>query len=74
MTEKKHLEVLQWIRNYQRAYQWAPTIREVGKAFGWASASTAHKCLIEMEKEGWIERGKGNRQLKLTARGKEQTE
>ena len=43
-----------------------PTVREIGAALGIKSTSTVHKYLVELEEEGYIQRGnKLNRAIRL---------
>ena len=43
-----------------------PTVREIGSALGIKSTSTVHKYLVELEEEGYIQRGnKLNRAIRL---------
>lgn len=73
MTTEKQLAVLQWIRNFIRVYSWPPSIRDVCDGFSWGSTSTAYYHLNALERDGLIVRGSQPRQIRLTAKGKEET-
>lgn len=72
LTPGQHL-VLQWVRDFIRANGWSPSIREACAGLGWSSPSTVHRHLTNLERGGYVERGAGIRQVRLTDKGKEVT-
>jgi SOS-response transcriptional repressor LexA len=61
-------QVLAFIKNYQDEHGYCPSIAIIGGAFGntkqWASL-----CITALQKEGFIERHKGYRSLRITDKG-----
>lgn len=45
---------------------WPPSIREIGEAVGLRSPSTTLHHLRVLEEQGWIVRGAGDRQIRVT--------
>jgi repressor LexA len=56
MLTKKQKEVLDFVKKYTDKHGYAPSLDEVRKHFGLASASTAHYYLSKLEEEGYIKR------------------
>lgn len=72
MTNRQ-MQVLQWIRDYMRANGWSPSVREICEGFGWVSSSSGYLHLVSLERDGFLVRGAGYRQIRLTKKGKEAT-
>ena len=53
-----------YIKNYQTRNGWAPTVREIAKAFECA-VSTAHAALRRLEAQDWLVLGHGPRMIRL---------
>lgn len=59
MTEPltpRQREIYEWIREFIAEYQYPPTFREIGAAFGIASLEGVSCNLKALEKKGWIKR------------------
>lgn len=71
MVSSKQIDVLHWVKNYIETDEWgqAPTVREVGAAFGLSSPATAQYHLHQLEKAGLIKRGNSWRRMRLTEQG-----
>lgn len=53
---KKQRECLNLIRAHWTRWQYGPTTEELRRAMGLASKSGVHRLLVELERNGWIER------------------
>ncbi|MDA8212184.1 MAG: hypothetical protein M0021_09945 [Clostridia bacterium] len=62
MTTKDR--ILQFIRDYHDEHQWAPSVREIGRAVGLLSTSTVQYHLAELAQQGRIVY-KGVRQVRV---------
>ena len=56
--------VFNCIVRYQKDNGWAPSVREIAAEVG-ITPSTTHYWLEQLEAEGWIMRGSGNRQIRV---------
>lgn len=65
-------EVLRCIARHRAEHGWAPSVREIGEAVGLRSTQTVHRHLKELERLGFIERGKHPRQIRLVGEREEQ--
>lgn len=55
-NEETKLAIYEYINDYIKTYRASPSIKEIAKAVNCA-LSTAHKFLVRLEEEGYIERG-----------------
>lgn len=55
LTDKQR-EVLDWIRGYVSEWGYAPSLREIGDAFGLTSTNGVHDHLSALERKGYIRR------------------
>lgn len=62
MTTKD--KILQFIREYHQEHQWAPSVREIGKAVGVSSSCTVQRHLVDLARNGRIVY-KGIRQIRV---------
>src|SRR3712207_3145812 len=53
---KRQQEIFDFIKKYSAKYGYPPTVRDIGKAVGLASSSTAHAHLANLEKVGLLRR------------------
>jgi len=53
---KRQQEIFDFIKRYSAKYGYPPTVRDIGKAVGLASSSTAHAHLANLEKIGLLRR------------------
>jgi repressor LexA len=53
---KRQQEIFDFIKRYSAKYGYPPTVRDIGKAVGLASASTVHAHLANLEKIGLLRR------------------
>lgn len=51
----KQLEILEFMRAYQREHGMPPTTREIATEFGWKSLNTVISALWLMAKKGLVE-------------------
>ncbi|MBU0630215.1 MAG: transcriptional repressor LexA [Candidatus Margulisbacteria bacterium] len=66
MTPSKQRElILNYVTGYIKNEGFAPSLREICKAFGFASPRSAQKHLEALEEEGLIRRGNKSRAIKL---------
>ena len=61
----KHEEILAYIKEYITDKGFPPSIREICKAFGFASPRAGQKYLEALEEQGFIKREKKSRGIKL---------
>jgi SOS-response transcriptional repressor LexA len=64
-------EVLRAIVAYKAKHDWAPSIAEIADAVGLSSTGNVHRHLKELERLGFIERGKHPRQIRLVGEREE---
>lgn len=64
-------EVLRAISAHIARHGWAPSLTEIGEAVGLSSKSTVQAHLKELERQGFISRGSGNRQIRLVSEREE---
>jgi repressor LexA len=50
------LEILEYIRDFVRANGYPPSVREIGKAAGFASSASIHAHLRKLESAGYLQR------------------
>ncbi|MCJ8015201.1 LexA repressor [Paenibacillus sp. KQZ6P-2] len=53
---KRQGEVLVAIDGFIKSHQYPPTVKELSILMGFASTSTTHSLLIQLEKKGYIHR------------------
>jgi repressor LexA len=53
---KRQQEIFDFIKRYSAKYGYPPTVRDIGKAVGLASSSTAHAHLANLERLGMLRR------------------
>ena len=53
---KRQQEIFDFIKRYSASYGYPPTVRDIGKAVGLASSSTAHAHLANLERIGLLRR------------------
>jgi len=56
MLTKKQKEVLDFIRQYSKKYEYSPSLEEIKKHFKLASVSTAHYYVKRLEKDGYLKK------------------
>lgn len=64
MTDKK-ASILQFLKDYAQEKGFPPTLREISKAFGFASPRSAQKYVEALEKDGEIVRSSVPRGIKI---------
>lgn len=63
--------MLRMISEYIQSHGYAPSIRNLTKANGWASTNATHEVLGVLVRFGWIERAPGiARAMRVTSSGK----
>jgi repressor LexA len=72
MSEAREVTVLRWIHEYIIEKGWSPSVRDISNGFGWGSVSSAHRYLVKLEQKGFLDRGLGPRQVKVTPAGRQQ--
>ena len=65
MTQDTQNKILEFLKDHIIEKGFAPSIREVCKAFGFASPRAGQKYLDSLEEQGLIEREKGSRALRI---------
>lgn len=69
---KRGIEVLAFVHKFRESHQYGPTVREIAKAVGWSSTSTAHHVLSVLERDGLLSQvPKIPRTIALTEKGVE---
>jgi repressor LexA len=69
-TDKRQLQVLQFIYDSVESQGYPPTVREIGEAVDLSSTSTVHGHLSRLEKKGWLYRDPTKpRAMEVTAEG-----
>src|ERR1700744_2572811 len=53
---KRQQEIFDFIKRYSAKYGYPPTVRDIGKAVGLGSSSTAHATLANFERIGLLRR------------------
>lgn len=53
---KSQIEILEYIRNFVRTNGYPPSVREIGKAVGFASSASIHAHLRKLESAGYLQR------------------
>lgn len=56
--KQRDAHLIEWIRSFVRKYGFAPSVREVGEAFGLSSPSTVADWLNRLKRDGqvnWVE-------------------
>jgi repressor LexA len=66
LTERQ-AEVLAYLREYIARHGWAPTYREIGERFGFASTNGTADHLKALERKGCIVRGHGHRAIRVVS-------
>ena len=61
----KQQQVLQAIGEFQRAYGYPPTVRELAARFNQSSSAGIHKILKMLDEKGYIRKGKGRKSRSL---------
>ena len=56
MLTRRQREILDFITHFRSAHGYAPSIEEIGRAFGLSSPATVHKHLTNLEAKGLIRR------------------
>ena len=54
---KKQREILNYIINYTKEYEYAPSFREIGEEFGLNSPATVHAHIQALVKKGYLKSG-----------------
>ena len=62
--EGKRLEIYEFIISFLELESWAPSLDEIADAVG-LSKSTVKQHMDNLERDGVIERGPGNRQIRI---------
>lgn len=57
-------EYLDFIEGFIDTNGWAPSVRELAAGLG-VQHNAAHRAMVTLEREGFIERGTGPRQLAI---------
>ncbi|WP_010276366.1 LexA family protein [Paenibacillus senegalensis] len=47
-------KVILAINEFVSKHNYSPTVREISKMMGWSSPSTAHGCLMQLKKKGFV--------------------
>ena len=67
----RDLEVLKFISSYSTKNGFPPSVREVGKQFGYTSSAMAYTILADVQERGWIvTHAKVARGISVTPAGK----
>lgn len=53
-------KLVDWVESYLTKHKYAPTVREVGKAFGLSSTSTTSQWLQRLRREGRVDWNDGD--------------
>lgn len=70
-SDKKQLEILQYIYDTVEKRSIPPTVREICSAVGLSSTSTVHGHLARLERKGWLVKDATKpRALEITREGK----
>lgn len=56
--------ILRCIARHQAEHGWSPSVRELAREVG-RSTSTVHQHLVGLQRQGFIQRGIGPRQIRL---------
>ena len=68
--DRVNFKLLRYIYEYTLENRYAPVLREMQEAMGWASRSTAHFAVNRLEKKGYVTRlHRSGRTIKLTEKG-----
>lgn len=65
--EQRRAAILRYLLSFTPDH-WPPSIRQIGDEVGLASPSTVLHHLRILEREGWIVRGGGDRQIRVVPR------
>lgn len=72
-SDKKQLEILQYIYDTVEKRSIPPTVREICSAVGLSSTSTVHGHLARLERKGWLVKDATKpRALEITRKGKKE--
>src|SRR5699024_12878207 len=72
-SDKKQLEILQYIYDTVEKRSIPPTVREICSAVGLSSTSTVHGHLARLERKGWLVKDATKpRALEITREGKKE--